>query len=108
MPIIGDGRADIRGDGCVEMQGDGSVEDTLRAGELKRVEGGSDGGGIRDDPEPDGNAPVISVGPDHIVSYGEYRGFFGDLVSACACTRCCIPGGWYGHALRWLMHVKTA
>lgn len=85
----GDGRADNRGDGCIECM--------LRAGELKRVEGGSDGRHICSD----GNVPVANVlapSPDHVALYGEYRCFFGDSASACA--RCCIINGWFGHVLR--------
>ena len=70
----------------------------LRAGELKQVEEGSDGGSICDDLEPDGNIPTTGGVSDQAVSYGEYRGFFGDSVSACA--HCCIAGGWFGHVLR--------
>jgi len=95
----GDGNAEMEGDGNAEMEGDGSVECTLKAGELKRVEGGSDGGSIWVDLEPDGNIPGTSVAPDHPVSYGEYRCFFGDSASS-VCAACCISGGWFGHNLR--------
>ena len=108
MPIEGDGRADNRGDGCIEAEGDGSAEIEgegstecmLRAGELKRVEGGSNGGSIWNDPEPDRNIPGAEVAPNHVVSYGEYHTsvFFGDAVSSCA--RCCTYSGWFRHDLR--------
>lgn len=84
----GNGNAEVEGDGCTEPEGDGSVECMLRAGELNRVEGGSDGGSIWVDLEPDGNVPGTSVAPDHPVPYGEYRCdcFLGDSTSS-TCAR---------------------
>ena len=95
MFVTGDGNAESRGDGCMEgvgdgsvkMEGDGNVELGPRAGE-QRVEGGSDGGSIRDDLELDGNIPWAGTAPGNEVSYGQYRGFFGDWFSMYAwfCT----------------------
>ena len=80
------------------MEGDWNNKLRLRAGEPKRDEGGSDGGSIWNDPEPDGNVPGADPDADNIVSYGEYRGFFGDVDSARAC--CCTSDDWLGQYLR--------
>lgn len=121
----GDGNAESRGDGCAEMAGDGNAKTEgdgsvkkegdcnvklgVSAGELKRVDGGSDGGSIWDDLEPDGGIRLgTGTVPDHVlVPYGKYRGFFGDsAASVCACR--CTSNDWFGQVLRWLMHVLPA
>ena len=52
---MGDGW--MEGDSSAKMEGDCNDKSGLRAGELKRVEGGSDGGSIWVDLDPDGNVP---------------------------------------------------
>ena len=75
MESCGDGCDKIDGDGggSMEVRGDGIAECVERAGELKR-DGGSDGGSILVDIEPDGTVPGTSVAPDNMEPNGNIPG----------------------------------